>query len=58
MPPNLCSEGYFSGAAPSAHGCCLRLQQVNRRSYRIDKCDFPFLGRMIVEQTKPANVTV
>ena len=39
-------------------GKALKRSKLWHDDYRIDKRDFPSLGRMIVEQTKPANVTV
>jgi PPOX class probable FMN-dependent enzyme len=39
-------------------GKALIRSKLWREDYRIDKKDFPSLGRMIVEQTKPAHVTV
>jgi uncharacterized protein len=39
-------------------GKALKRSKLWHDDYRVDKKDFPSLGRMIVEQTKPANVTV
>jgi PPOX class probable FMN-dependent enzyme len=39
-------------------GKALIRSKLWREDYRVDKKSFPSLGRMIVEQTKPANVTV
>jgi uncharacterized protein len=39
-------------------GKALKRSKLWHGDYRVDKKDFPSLGRMIVEQTKPANVTV
>lgn len=39
-------------------GKALIRSRLWREDYRIDKKAFPSLGRMIVEQTKPAHVTV
>jgi PPOX class probable FMN-dependent enzyme len=39
-------------------GKALKRSKLWHDDYRIDKRDFPSLGRMIVEQTKPANLTV
>jgi uncharacterized protein len=39
-------------------GKALIRSKLWREDYRVDKKDFPSLGRMIVEQTKPVNVTV
>jgi hypothetical protein len=39
-------------------GKALIRSKLWREDYRIDKKDFPSLGRMIVEQTTPASVTV
>jgi hypothetical protein len=39
-------------------GKALKRSKLWQDDYRIDKRSFPSLGRMIVEQTKPARVTV
>jgi uncharacterized protein len=39
-------------------GKALKRSKLWHEDYRIDKGSFPSLGRMIIEQTKPANVTV
>ena len=39
-------------------GKALKRSRLWQEDYRIDKRSFPSLGRMIVEQTKPATVTV
>jgi PPOX class probable FMN-dependent enzyme len=39
-------------------GKALKRSKLWQDDYRVDKRSFPSLGRMIVEQTKPANVTV
>jgi uncharacterized protein len=39
-------------------GKALKRSKLWHEDYRVDKKSFPSLGRMIVEQTKPANVTV
>ena len=39
-------------------GKALKRSKLWHDDYRVDKRSFPSLGRMIVEQTKPANVTV
>jgi PPOX class probable FMN-dependent enzyme len=39
-------------------GKALKRSKLWHDDYRVDNKDFPSLGRMIVEQTKPANVTV
>ena len=39
-------------------GKALKRSRLWQNDYRIDKRSFPSLGRMIVEQTKPATVTV
>ncbi|MGA8650838.1 MAG: pyridoxamine 5'-phosphate oxidase family protein [Xanthobacteraceae bacterium] len=39
-------------------GKALKRSKLWNEDYRVDKKSFPSLGRMIVEQTKPANVTV
>jgi predicted pyridoxine 5'-phosphate oxidase superfamily flavin-nucleotide-binding protein len=39
-------------------GKALKRSKLWREDYRIEKRDFPSLGRMIIEQAKPANVTV
>ena len=39
-------------------GKALKRSRLWHDDYRVDKKSFPSLGRMIVEQTKPANVTV
>jgi uncharacterized protein len=39
-------------------GKALKRSKLWHDDYRIDKKSFPSLGRMIVEQTKPLNVTV
>jgi uncharacterized protein len=39
-------------------GKALKRSKLWHDDYRVDKKSFPSLGRMIVEQTKPANVTV
>jgi len=39
-------------------GKALKRSKLWHDDYRVEKKDFPSLGRMIVEQTKPANVTV
>jgi uncharacterized protein len=39
-------------------GKALKRSKLWHDDYRVDKKDFPSLGRMIIEQTKPANVTV
>jgi uncharacterized protein len=39
-------------------GKALKRSKLWHEDYRLDKRDFPSLGRMIVEQTRPANVTV
>ena len=39
-------------------GKALKRSRLWQDDYRVDKRSFPSLGRMIVEQTKPATVTV
>jgi uncharacterized protein len=39
-------------------GKALKRSKLWHEDYRVEKRSFPSLGRMIVEQTKPANVTV
>ena len=39
-------------------GKALKRSRLWQDDYRVDKPSFPSLGRMIVEQTKPATVTV
>jgi uncharacterized protein len=39
-------------------GKALKRSKLWHEDYRIDKRNFPSLGRMIVEQTKPKNLTV
>ena len=39
-------------------GKALKRSRLWQDDYRVDKRSFPSLGRMIVEQTKPASVTV
>ena len=39
-------------------GKALKRSKLWHEDYRVEKSSFPSLGRMIVEQTKPANVTV
>jgi PPOX class probable FMN-dependent enzyme len=39
-------------------GKALKRSKLWHEDYRIDKKDFPSLGRMIIEQTKPTNITV
>src|ERR1700761_814100 len=39
-------------------GKALKRSKLWHDDYRVDKKSFPSLGRMIIEQTKPANVTV
>jgi uncharacterized protein len=39
-------------------GKALKRSKLWHDDYRIEKKSFPSLGRMIVEQTKPANVSV
>ena len=39
-------------------GKALKRSKLWAADYRVEKKDFPSLGRMIVEQTKPANLTV
>ena len=39
-------------------GKALKRSRLWQNDYQIDKRSFPSLGRMIVEQTKPATVTV
>jgi len=39
-------------------GKALKRSKLWHDDYRVEKRNFPSLGRMIVEQTKPANVTV
>jgi PPOX class probable FMN-dependent enzyme len=39
-------------------GKALKRSRLWQNDYRIDKRSFPSLGRMIVEQTRPATVTV
>jgi uncharacterized protein len=39
-------------------GKALRRSKLWHDDYRVDKRAFPSLGRMIVEQAKPAHVTV
>jgi uncharacterized protein len=39
-------------------GKALKRSKLWQEDYRVEKRSFPSLGRMIVEQTKPANVTI
>jgi len=39
-------------------GKALKRARLWHNDYRVDKKDFPSLGRMIVEQTKPKDVTI
>jgi uncharacterized protein len=39
-------------------GKALKRSRLWHNDYRVDKKDFPSLGRMIVEQTKPKQITV
>jgi hypothetical protein len=39
-------------------GKALKRARLWHDDYRLDRRSFPSLGRMIVEQTKPATVTV
>jgi hypothetical protein len=39
-------------------GKALKRSRLWRDDYRVDKKNFPSLGRMIVEQTKPKEITV
>jgi PPOX class probable FMN-dependent enzyme len=39
-------------------GKALKRSKLWHEDYRIDKKSFPSLGRMIIEQTKPVNVTI